>query len=168
MRAPGILRSGTIFMSNQLACSPAFETSTPLPTLPLLDRVLRSNLRLSWQMTPAEQAMMIYLLERIRPKVAIEIGTRFGGSLQVIAQYAERVYSLDIDPEVKRRLNGLFPNVEYLIGPSDRTLPALLDRLQREQAEVGFVLVDGDHTAKGVCKDINNLLRFKPASRFTF
>ena len=149
-------------MSNQLAESPASETTTPLKSLPMLDQVLRSDLRLSWQMTPAEQAMMLYLLERIRPKVAIEIGTRFGGSLQVISQYAERVYSLDIDPEVTKRLDGLFPQRRV----SDRELrpdtPALVDRLQRERTEVGFVLVDGDHTAKGVCKDLNNLLKLKP------
>jgi hypothetical protein len=150
------------FMSNHAADSPSPETSSPLLSLPMLDQVLPSNHRLPWQMNPAEQAMMIYLLERIRPKVAIEIGTRFGGSLQVIAQYAERVYSLDIDPEVTRRLQGRFPNVEYLIGPSDQTLPALVERLQREQEEVGFVLVDGDHTARGVCQDINHLLRMKP------
>ena len=106
--------------------------------------------------------MMIYLLERIRPKVAIEIGTRFGGSLQVIAQYSEQVYTLDIDPEVAERLKRRFPNVEYLIGPSDQTLPTLIDRLQREEAEVSFVLVDGDHTASGVRKDIDNILRLRP------
>jgi hypothetical protein len=49
-----------------------------------------------------------------------------------------------------------------LIGPSGTTLPALVDRLHREAAEVSFVLVDGDHSAKGVCNDINNLLKLRP------
>ena len=31
----------------------------------------------------------------------------------------------------------------------DQTLPPLIDRLQSERAEVGFVLVDGDHSARG-------------------
>jgi predicted O-methyltransferase YrrM len=48
---------------------------------------------LYWMMSPAEQVALSFLLDRLRPKVAIEIGTRFGGSLQVISQYAERVYS---------------------------------------------------------------------------
>ena len=115
-----------------------------------------------WMMSPSEQMAMIFLLEHLRPRVAIEIGTRFGGSLQVLSRYCERVYSLDLDPEVPGRLAGRHANVEYLTGLSDRTLPPLLDRLQEERAEVGFVLVDGDHTADGVRRDINNLLRFKP------
>jgi cephalosporin hydroxylase len=57
-------------------------------------------------MSPAEQVAMLFLLEHLRPKVAIEIGTRFGGSLQVLAKNCERVCSLDIDPEVPRRLEG--------------------------------------------------------------
>ena len=149
-------------MSNRLTSGSVFERSNSSQTLPMLDQLLRSDHPLAWQMNPAEQAMLIYLLERLRPKIAIEIGTRFGGSLQVIAQYSERVYSLDIDPEVTERLKGRFPNVEYVIGPSDQTLPALIDRLQREEAEVSFVLVDGDHTAAGVRKDIDNLLRLRP------
>ena len=111
-------------MSNRLASTSVSDKSNSTQTLPMLNQLLRSDHPLPWQMNPAEQAMMIYLLERLRPKVAIEIGTRFGGSLQVIAQYSERVYSLDIDPEVTDRLKGRFPNVEYLIGPSDQTLPA--------------------------------------------
>ena len=113
-------------------------------------------------MSPAEQMAMLYLLDRLRPKVAIEIGTRFGGSLQIVSQFADRVYSLDIDPEVTRRLEGVFPNVEYITGPSDRTLPPLLERLEAEDAPLSFALVNGDHTSEGVRKDIDNLLRFRP------
>jgi hypothetical protein len=115
-------------------------------------------------MSPSERAMLMFLLEHLRPSAAIEIGTRFGGSLQVLARQCGRVYSLDIDPEVKERLKGRFQNVEYLIGPSDKTLPPLIERLQRENSEVGFVLVDGDHTTEGVRRDIDNLLRYKPTT----
>ena len=72
----------------------------------------------------------------------------------------------DIDPEVPRRLEGKYPNVEYLIGTSDQTLPALIDRLQRERAELSFALVDGDHSTDAVRKDIDNLLRFRPTIPF--
>lgn len=115
-----------------------------------------------WMMSPSEQAAMVYLLEHRSPRVAIEIGTRFGGSLQVLSRYSERVYSLDIDPEVPGRLEGRHSNVEYLIGPSDETLPPLIERLEAEGAEIGFVLVDGDHSAEGVRRDINNVLRIRP------
>jgi hypothetical protein len=129
---------------------------------PLVFRTLEADHLNYWMMSPSEQMAMIFLMEHLRPKVAIEIGARFGGSLQVLSKYCERAYSLDIDPEVPERLAGRYANVEYLIGPSDQTLPPLVDRLQGERAAVSFVLVDGDHSADGVRKDINNLLRFKP------
>ena len=118
---------------------------------PLVFETLQTDHLAYWMMSPAEQIAMVYLLEHLRPKVAIEIGTRFGGSLQVLSRFCERVYSLDIDPEVPQRLQGRFSNVEFLIGPSDETLPRLLDRLQGEGAEVSFVLVDGDHSALKEC-----------------
>src|SRR3954451_15014595 len=68
----GHTKRGMTFMSNHAADSPSPETSSPLLSLPMLDQVLPSNHRLPWQMNPAEQAMMIYLLEQIRPRVAIE------------------------------------------------------------------------------------------------
>ena len=133
-----------------------------LAMAPLILQNLHSDRARYWMMSPAEQMGMFYLLDRLRPKVAIEIGTRFGGSLQVVSQFADRVYSLDIDPAVTQRLEGAFPNVEYLIGSSDQTLPPLIDRLNAEEAPLGFALVDGDHSSEGVRKDIDNLLRFKP------
>ena len=133
-----------------------------LGTAPLLENLFPVESLRYWQMSPAEQMGLIYLLQQLRPKVAIEIGTRFGGSLQVLAKYCEKVYSLDIDPEVPARMAGQYKNVEYLNGPSTQTLPALLQKLSAQQAELAFVLVDGDHSAQGVRADINAILQFKP------
>ncbi len=131
----------------------------------LLHELARTDPALEWQMSPSEQAMILYLLEHLRPAVAIEIGTRFGGSLQILARHCGRVYSLDMDAGVTQRLGGRFPNVEYLIGRSDETLPALLGRLQQQDAPLEFVLVDGDHTTEGVRADVNSLLKFRPTRR---
>jgi len=93
--------------------------SVGLSTAPLLAEVLRTDPSLDWQMSPSEQVMVMYLVEHLKPKAAIEISTRFGGSLQVLAKFCDRVYSLDVDPGVKDRLKGRFENVEYLIGRSE-------------------------------------------------
>jgi hypothetical protein len=137
-----------------------------LRSFPLINEALQSDILLDWLMSPAERVALLFLLEHLRPKVSIEIGTKNGGSLQVLSKFCDRVYSIDIDPEVPKRLEGQFENVEYLIGPSDSILPSLVDRLQREQTELGFALVDGNHSAEGVRKDIDNLLRFRPAVPF--
>jgi hypothetical protein len=133
-----------------------------LQSFPLINAVLQTSNLQYWMMSPAEQLAMLFLLEHLRPKVAIEIGTHSGGSLQVLSRFCDHVYSIDIDQDVPRRLAGRFSNVEYLTGTSDEHLPPLIDRLQRDGAELGFVLVDGDHSTDGVRKDINNVLRFRP------
>src|SRR5262245_34719544 len=117
---------------------------------------------LVWQMSGPERTAMVQLLDRVRPPVAIEVGTRKGGSLQVIAPRAGRVYSIDIDPAVAASLDGRFPNVEFRTGDSAVVLPALLEEIEASGAELGFVLIDGDHTGPGVLADINAVLRHVP------
>jgi hypothetical protein len=85
-----------------------------LELFPLINQSLGVNKLLDWQMSPSEKVALIFLLQHLKPKVAIEIGTGFGGSLQVLAQFCDRVYSIDVDPDVPSRLAGRFPNVEYL------------------------------------------------------
>jgi hypothetical protein len=117
-----------------------------------------------WMMSPAEQMAMVYFMEHIKPSVAIEIGTRSGGSLQVIARYAEKVYSLDIDPNVPKALAGKHRNVEYIVGDSKIELPRLLARLAQDKEKLDFVLVDGDYSAGGVQADIDNILGYNPVA----
>ncbi len=115
-----------------------------------------------WQMEYQERLALVTLLERLRPPVAIEIGTHFGGSLTVMAAYAQKAYSLDIDPTCESRLGTRFPNVEFLPGSSRHTLGPLIHRLNEERAGVGFVLIDGDHSARGVAADVADVLRLVP------
>jgi hypothetical protein len=119
---------------------------------------LFDDLPLHWQMTRWEKFGFASILEVAKPKLAIEIGTYKGGSLQVISKYADRVYSIDTDPSLRSRLQ--LPNVEYLTGDSRQIVPRLLQSL--EGKELGFVLIDGDHSTEGVRADINNVLRYKP------
>ncbi len=115
-----------------------------------------------WFMTEVERLVLIGLLERIRPKVSIEIGTAAGGSLSALAKYSEMVYTLDLDPACRAEFGPRFPNVDFITGFSGETLPALIERLQETKAGLGFVLIDGDHSRAGVRQDIERLMRFKP------
>lgn len=120
------------------------------------------HLPLHWQMTRCEKFAFAALLEKANAEVAIEIGTYKGGSLQVIAARAKKVYSLDINSESQNSLKSKFDNVEFLSGDSKKILPKLIENIQKESAPVGFVLIDGDHSTEGVRGDINEVLQLIP------
>ena len=126
------------------------------------DLLFERNYDLHWQMARGERLMMVQLLKGLKPSLAIEIGTYKGGSLQVIAEYSQRVISLDANPKLEMEFGTRFPNVEFAAGYSQHTLPGIVDRLNADGQSPEFVLVDGDHSANGVRNDINLLLGIKP------
>lgn len=120
---------------------------------------------LHWQMTAGERFALQDLLRRLSPDVAVEIGTYMGGSLQVLSRFSREVVSVDIDPGVPGRLQGMFPNVSYRTGRSAELLPEILTSFVAAGRHVGFVLIDGDHSALGVCRDIQAVLSVAPRGR---
>jgi cephalosporin hydroxylase len=117
-----------------------------------------------WAMTFAEKFAMVGILERLRPKVALEIGTLNGGSLSVISKYSGRVLSIDPDPNIRQRLENQFCNVEFITEASQTALPRLIEGFNTNRDELGFVLIDGDHTEEGVRQDIQAVLKYRPVS----
>lgn len=117
---------------------------------------------LHWQMTRCERLIMVQILKSLTPTLAIEIGTHKGGSLQVIADYSNHVISLDLDPELESTLGRRFSNVEFVSGYSQETLPRIVDELNAKKQSPQFVLVDGDHSEKGVRTDVNLILQIAP------
>ena len=114
-----------------------------------------------WQMTDSERLAMTGLLARRRPRLALEIGSYWGGSLSLLSQFSRSVISVDIDPETSERC-GPFPNVVFLTGRSDRIVPELLDKFLEAEAPLEFVLIDADHSEDGVRRDIQPFLKFRP------
>jgi hypothetical protein len=133
-----------------------------MPAHPALPDFVRDDHRLEWQMTPPERAAIVQLLNHARPPVAVEIGTHKGGSLQVISPRAGRVYSLDINSQVKANLSPLFQNVDFRTGDSAKTLPEVFREIDERGEELGFVLIDGDHSYEGVRRDANLVLGYTP------
>lgn len=108
-------------------------------------------------MLPGERAALKGLLSALRPSLSIEIGTDKGGSLELIAEHSETVHAFDLvrDPAVRP---DRFPNVSFHIGDSHDLLPRVLEQLSSEGGSVDFAFVDGDHTAAGVRRDLEDLL----------
>jgi hypothetical protein len=115
-----------------------------------------------WWMTDAERLALTGLLAELRPEIAIEVGVYRAGSLSVLARFSKRVYALDIDPECEALFGKTFNNVEFVTGDAKETLPRLLDRIQRAQEPLGFVLIDADHSRDGVRRDIESVLGYTP------
>jgi hypothetical protein len=112
------------------------------------------------QMSFGERAALAGVLAQLRPRLAIEIGTAEGGSLRRLALHCEEVHAFDLSFALLDRRCGRagLGNVVFHEGDSHVLLADLLARLGREGRGVDFVLVDGDHTAEGVRRDIEDLL----------
>ncbi|MFY9269043.1 MAG: class I SAM-dependent methyltransferase [Candidatus Manganitrophaceae bacterium] len=116
----------------------------------------------NWLMTDAERGTLRALMSTLKPQCAIEVGVYRAGSLAILAEFCQKVYALDIDPYCQSTYASQFPNVEFITGSSQDTLPGLIDRLQATGEGLDFVLIDADHSAEGVRRDINNVLRYRP------
>jgi glycosyltransferase involved in cell wall biosynthesis len=114
-----------------------------------------------WQMTHAERLAFLAVLDQIKPRCAIEVGTYRGGSLSALARASQVVFSIDIDKSVAERFAD-FHNVRFLTGTSRELLPELLIELQRQDLDPDFALIDGSHTAEDVCADLSAFLTLKP------
>jgi len=115
----------------------------------------------NWQMNDSERMALTALLLRHKPHCSIEIGTYKAGSLSLISQISRFVFSLDIDPDIPEKF-GQLKNVTFLTGSSAVSLPLLLKALDDEQVHVDFILIDGDHSAEGVKRDLNSVLTYIP------
>lgn len=108
-----------------------------------------------WQMTLGERAALQGVLAALEPRLSIEIGTAQGGSLSRVAAASEEVHSFDLSHDAERKWPD---NVQLHSGDSHALLPEFLAHLAAEGRNVDFVLVDGDHTADGVRRDVEDLL----------
>jgi Methyltransferase domain len=108
-----------------------------------------------WQMTAGERLVLEGTVSALKPRLAIEVGTASGGSLRCIARHSDAVHSFDL--QHVPRLAEL-PGVTVHTGDSHVLLPAFLERLARGADTADFALVDGDHSARGVERDLRALL----------
>ncbi len=114
-------------------------------------------------MSPGERAAVNGILTELDPEIAIEIGTGEGGSLRAIAARARRVHAFDVVRPAAEL--AALPNVTFHTGDSHELLPRVLEQLAEQNVNVDFVLVDGDHSAAGVRRDVEDLLSSPAISR---
>ena len=124
----------------------------------MLDDILYPNVvKYNWAMLPPERIALTGLLARLKPRNALEIGTYCGGSLTLMAQFAEKVWALDIDPEVPSRF-AVPLNVDLRIAPPEGLVDNMLLELEERGMGLDFVLIDADHSSAGVRRDVETVI----------
>jgi hypothetical protein len=141
------------------------DRSIRLPSTPEQTRQCLSRDHDDWQMLDSERSTLSAVLSSLKAACAIEVGVYRAGSLGLLAANCAKVYALDIDPQCAAMYASRFPNVEFIIGPSAQTLPALIGRLQASDQPIDFVLIDADHSAAGVRGDVESVLCYRPTKR---
>ena len=105
-------------------------------------------------MSLGERAAVEGVLSELKPSLAVEIGTAEGASLARIAEHSREVHAFDLE----RPVRAPAANVTLHLGDSHELLPRFLAELAERGRSVDFALVDGDHTAEGVRRDVADLL----------
>lgn len=150
------------FTGPRMSAAVPDSSSVAQDRYPTVEEVLYPELLTrDWQMSDSERMALTALLARHRPKCGIEIGTYQGGSLSLLSQFCDAVFSIDIDPKVAENFR-YFENVAFLTGDSSAILPSLLAELNRADMPPEFVLIDGDHSAEGIKRDVGCLLDYTP------
>jgi len=123
----------------------------------LFPNVLQDN----WQMMPWEKIALTGVLSRVHPKGAIEIGVYYGGSLSLAAPFCQKIVAIDIDPDVEGRFDAP-ANAEIWIEPSSTAIPRAFAHFDALGMPVNYILIDADHSAEGVKRDIDLVLDHVP------
>jgi hypothetical protein len=115
----------------------------------------------NWQMMESERIALTGVLARVRPRGALEVGVYYGGSLSLAAQYSEQILAIDFEPAVRDRF-AKPDNVELLIGNSQELIPWALARFEQLGLPLEYALIDADHSAAGVRRDLDLVLEYRP------
>lgn len=96
------------------------------------------------------------VLSQRRPQLAIEIGTDKGGNLRRIAAHAGEVHAF-VPADSPGSIEEM-PNVTLHAGDSRQLLPEALQRFAADGRNVDFVFGEGDESAEGVRRSLDDLL----------
>lgn len=113
---------------------------------------------------PSEITRLAKVVDELKPKLSMEIGTAHGGTLLVWSQLtSEEVIACDINNMSNQGcLFSRFPppqskcKITLISGDSHSARLRNEVELALNDRKLDFLYIDGDHTAEGVCADYEN------------
>ena len=108
---------------------------------------------LDWLMSTREKLALIGLLHCLKPKKVLELGYHRGGATKWLAEFSEKVITVDVNEFVSDAPNQ-FHNVEAWNCP---TLEAA-SRIKKEKLFFDLAIIDADHSRKAFSADINGII----------
>lgn len=107
------------------------------------------------KLTPQERMLLYSLVLATAPAMALEIGTLWGGSAQIICAAMDVLGEggiVTVDPEPKldeQTFKRVCHRTEIVTGKSPKDVPA---------GPFNFIFIDGDHHGEAVARDIHRAL----------
>jgi len=136
-----------------LTPAPSAGSCGPAAVLPL--RAVLGLEPLGWMMAPSERLAIVGLLAMLRPRRSLELGCAEGALTAWLSRYSEQVVTVDIDEKVLRVTQAM-ANVRALHMTTDEATR----RIEAEGQRFDLTVVDADHSAEGVRRDLEATLRF--------
>jgi hypothetical protein len=132
--------------------SVAFRQSLPRPAREARSRLaaIRSLDRGRLHVPPpaAKRRHLLELFTTTGHRLFVESGTYLGDTSAFFAPHADRVVSVEIDPDLAAKARARFaatPNVEIVLGDAQTAIPEIL----REHGAPAFVWLDGHYSGEG-------------------
>ena len=106
-----------------------------------------------WLMSSREKLVLVGLLKCLKPSKILELGYHRGGATEWLAEFAEKVISVDVNEFVTEASKN-YTNVE----PWRCTTGEAITKIKLKNLKFDLAIIDADHSRKAVANDVSGIL----------